>query len=344
MTIRTRLTLWYAGMLLASLLLMGAVLHHELIGEFREHQRLENARHKLVKIMVSYGVPTMLVLVVGGSVLAYRALRPIATLSAFAEQVHAGNLKERIPLTHRGDELDRLAQVFNGMLSRVEAGVASVREFTLHASHELKTPLTILSAEMELALSRPGLAEGEQARLVSQLEEVRRLARLVETLSILAKADAGLPIVAKEPFRLDELLRDTVAQARLLGDPIGVTIDVAECDRLVLNGDRAGLHQVLLDLLGNAVKHNQAGGWIRIGLRGEPAVMILTVENGAELLPPELPPRIFERFVRGPRATDGFGLGLSITKMIVEAHGGTVAFDQAKDGVVRFTVCLPRTS
>ena len=344
MKIRTRLTLWYAGMLLASLLLMGAVLHHELIGEFREHQRLESARRKLIEIMLYYGTPTAVVLVVVGSILAYRALRPIATLSGYAERVHAGNLKERIPLTHRGDEFDRLAEVFNGMLSRVEAGVASVREFTLHASHELKTPLTILSAEMELALSRSGLAEGEQTRLVSQLEEVRRLSRLVETLGMLAKADAGLPIVAMEPFRLDELLRDTVAQARLLGDRIGVTIEVAECDRLMLDGDRAGMHQVLLNLLGNAVKHNESHGWIRVGLRSEPSQMILTVENGAALLPPELPPRIFERFVRGPRSTDGFGLGLSISKMIVEAHGGTVTFHQGPHGVVRLTVCLPRTS
>lgn len=115
-------------------------------------------------------------LVLGGSWLIHRALRPVETLTAAAERVHAGHLTERIPRSGRGDELDRLAGVFNEMLARVEAGVASVRDFTLHASHELKTPLTILAIQAEAALAETTLTPDQRGLLESQLEEVRRLA------------------------------------------------------------------------------------------------------------------------------------------------------------------------
>jgi len=344
MTIRTRLTLWYAGMLLGSLLLMGGVLHYELVGEYERGNVPESPAKKIADILLSYGLPTVIVLILGGSWLIRRALRPVETLTATAERVHPGNLAERIPLTGRGDELDRLAGVFNAMLARVEAGIASVRDFTLHASHELKTPLTILSAETELALGDPTATDAERQRLASQFEEIRRLAALVDALGLLAKADAGLSVIAREPLRLDEMLRVAVADARILAVPHNITIELIRCDDASLNGDRAGLRQVLLNLLGNAVKHNQPEGWVRVELRANAEDFTLSVENTGSPIPSELLPRIFDRFVRGPGATEGAGLGLSITKTIVEAHGGAVTCINRAEGGAQFAVHLPRSA
>ncbi len=344
MTIRTRLTLWYAGMLLGSLLLMGGVLHYELVGEYERGNVPESPAKKITDILLFYGLPTVVVLILGGSWLVRRALRPVEALTATAERVHANNLAERIPRSGRGDELDRLAGVFNDMLARVEAGVASVRDFTLHASHELKTPLTILSAEAELALNDPAASAHERERLSSQLDEIRRLAALVDALSLLAKVDAGLPIIAREPLRFDEILRSAADDARLLATPRGIAITLARCDDAPLNGDRARLRQALLNLLENAVKHNHHGGWVNIKLRARPDHFDLSVENTGAVMPPDLLPRIFDRFVRGSSTHEGAGLGLSIAKTILEAHGGSITCVNPPEGGAQFSVNLPRSA
>lgn len=342
MTIRNRLTLWYGGMLFCSLLLMGGVLHHELVGEYEDGHAPESPAVKIADILTFYGVPTFVVLILGGAWLIRRALRPVETLVATAERVHAGNLTERISGSGQGDELDRLADVFNTMLGRIDAGVASVRDFTLRASHELKTPLAILSAESELALGDPGTSAGERERLTSQLEEIRRLAALVDALSMVAKADVGLPVITREPVHFDQLLRTAVDEARTLASLQGITIELNRCDGTLIQGDRSGLRQVLLNLLGNAVKHNQPGGWVHVALVSDQTNAELSIENTGKSIPQDLFPHIFNRFVRGTDAGDGVGLGLSIAKAIVDAHQGSVSCIPRDDGgaifIVRFSV------
>jgi two-component system, OmpR family, heavy metal sensor histidine kinase CusS len=341
MKIRTRLTLWYAGMLLGSLLLMGGVLHYELIGEYARGMPPESPSVKIADILMFYGVPTVIVLVLGGSWLMRRAMRPVETLAASAERVHAGNLAERIPLTGKGDELDRLADAFNAMLARVEAGTASVRDFAINASHELKTPLTILSAETELALGDPSIGAPERSRLLSQSEELHRLGRLVDALALAAKADAGMPVIARERLDFHELVRQAVDDTRVLGDPHGIIVELVRCDDAPLDGDPAGLRQVLLNLLDNAVKHNSPGGWVRVELRSAREDATLLIDNSGEAISAEIAPRLFQRFIRGPGPAAGSGLGLSIAKLIVEAHGGTIAYSAPEVGTVRFAVHLP---
>ncbi|HVU15451.1 MAG TPA: ATP-binding protein [Candidatus Didemnitutus sp.] len=341
MKIRTRLTLWYAGMLLGSLLLMGGVLHYELVGEYERGRPPESPSVKIADILFFYGLPTVVVLVLGGSWLMHRAMRPVEALTARAERVHAGNLSERIPRTGKGDELDRLAEVFNAMLARIEAGTASVRDFALHASHELKTPLTILSAEAELALNDPGTAGAERLRLTSQMEELRRLGRLVDALGLVAKADAGVPVVARERLDFGQLVRQATEDAQVLGNPSGIAVELVRCDGALLDGDPAALRQVLLNILDNAVKHNAAGGWVHVELRTNREEADLTVENSGAALPADLVPRLFERFVRGGGPAAGSGLGLSIAKIIVEAHGGVIDYSVPVTGTVRFAVRLP---
>ncbi len=343
MSIRTRLTLWYAGIVFGSLLLMGGVLYYELVVE-RAHSggvELEPPQEKIADVLVFYGVPTALVLVVGGSWLVRRALQPLMTLTAKAACVHAGNLAERIPRSGRGDEFDRLADAFNAMLGRVDTGLRSVRDFTLHAAHELKTPLTILSAQAETALAQPALAPAQREVWESQLEEVRRLAALVDALGLLAKADAGLPIIARQPARLDDLVRSATADAALVAASKAIRVAFAGSEAVWVDGDASRLRQLVLNLLDNAIKYNRPGGEVTVALRVEGGQAVLSVENSGESIPPELRARIFDRFVRGSSSKEGAGLGLSIAKTVVDAHGGTITAGERAGGGAVFTVRLP---
>lgn len=341
MTIRTRLTLWYAVVMFASLLFMGGVLHYELVGEFERGRPIESPREKIADIVLFYGIPTALILVMGGSWLIQRALRPIETLVSTAERVHAGNLGERIPLSGRGDEIERLTAIINAMLARIEAGVSSVRDFTLHASHELKTPITILTAETELALGRPDLPAVELDRLRSQFEELRRLGTLIDGLGLLAKAEAGIPVILRESLRLDELLRQVAEDVKTLAATKRITVEMAQCDAVVLNGDPDRLRQALLNLLENAVKHNRIDGSVRIALIASSAGPRLKIENTGQPIPAVLRSRIFEPFVRGSDRTEGAGLGLSIAKTIVVAHGGSISASDEQSGWTCFEVVFP---
>ena len=346
MTIRTRLTLGYVGMLLGSLLLMVGILHYELVGEYEERRPPEQPAVKIEDMLLFYGLPTMAVLLLGGGWLIRRALRPVESLAASAERIHAGNLTERMPTTGRGDELDRLAGAFNAMLGRLESGIASVREFSLRASHELKTPLTILGAETELALGDPEIGAKERERLLSQREELQRLGALVEGLGLLARADAGLPVIARGPLKLDELVRTAAENTRTLASPHRIRVELNRCDGVEIRADGAALRQVVLNLLDNAIKYNRPDGWVRIELRCDDTNATLTFENTGEVIPAALASRIFERFVRGQdrQGNDGAGLGLSIAKAITEAHGGTVSCEPRPEGGARFSVRLPRAS
>ncbi|MEO6995440.1 MAG: ATP-binding protein [Lacunisphaera sp.] len=338
MTIRTRLTLWYGGMLFCSLILMGGVLHYELISEIANGHAPETPAVKIEDVLVFYGLPTFIVLVIGGAWLIRRALYPVQILVETVERVHAGNLTERIPRLGHGDELDRLADVLNAMLGRIDAGIASVRDFTLRASHELKTPLTILSAEAELALGDSTISAVERARLTSQLEEIRRLANLVDGFGFLAKADAGLPIATQEVVYFDQMVRKAVEEWRILAAQREVAVQLVHCEDVCIHGSTSGLRQVLLNLLGNAVQHNYPGGWVRVALRAETSGVELSIENTGPQISDAILPRIFDRFVRGAETTDGTGLGLNITKTILDAHAAKITCDNCREGEVRFVV------
>jgi signal transduction histidine kinase len=355
MTIRMRLTLWYAGVMFVSLLLMGVLTyrtfapeqHGAILPPEEQRQEQEDASdlREVTYIIVWCGVPAALLAAAGGWWLMRKAFAPVAALTRAAERINERNLSEQLPRTGSGDELDRLTEVFNAMTARLNSSFTRIREFTLHASHELKTPLTILSGETETALRDESLAPAQRERAASQLEEFRRLAAIVDGLTLLAKADAGLVQLTFAPLRLDELVRDSFADAQILGQASGLHAELTACEPITVSGDAHRLRQLLLNLADNAAKHNQPGGSIRMALSRSNGTAELVIANTGAGISPENLPRVFDRFFRGDpshgTATDGCGLGLSIAQWIVSAHHGDIRIESVPSQLTTVTVRLP---
>ncbi len=357
MSIRTRLTLWYAGILFVSLLAMGGLSYYEFV--VKQHSILHAAQvanaiidedesedfGQSLKVLFWCGLPAMLFALAGGWWLTRKALKPVAALTQVVERITEDNLHQQLPKSGAGDELDRLTEVFNAMTARLNNSFARIREFTLHASHELKTPLTVLCGETEMALREGKISPAERERAVSQLDELRRLAHIVDGLTLLAKADSGQVALQLEPVSLDELVRDNFADGQILAEPQNIKVELVLCEEVSLRGDRHRLRQLLLNLADNAVKYNQPQGRVIMNLRRAGEFAELTIANTGAGIPPEILPRVFDRFFRGDAAhgnvIDGCGLGLSIAQWIVVAHGGTIQIASEPAKLTTVTVKLP---
>jgi signal transduction histidine kinase len=358
-SIRTRLTLWYAGIMFVSLLAMGILSYHAFAPEPRtagpsSSERLtadeadESDLGEIFRIIFWCGVPATLLALGGGWWMMRRSLAPVAALTRAAERVNEHNLGERLLRTGNGDELDRLTEVFNAMTERLNQSFARIREFTLHASHELKTPLTVMHGELETALQDPTLPAPQREQLESELDEVQRLAKIVDGLTLLTKADAGQIALAREPVRLDELVREACVDAQSLARPHNIKVSVTACEELTVTGDRHRLRQLLLNLTDNAIKYNERKGTVTLSLRRVDHEAEVAITNTGPSIPAEVLPRVFDPFFRADashnQAVEGCGLGLSIARWIVTAHGGTIQLTSEPNGLTTVTVRLPLAS
>lgn len=351
MRIRTRLTLWYAGIMFVSLLAMGILSYHAFAPEPRPAGRAsadeadENDLGEVFRIIFWCGVPATLLAVGGGWWMMRRALAPVTALTKAAARVNEHNLASPLPRSGNGDELDRLTEVFNAMTERLDLSFARIREFTLHASHELKTPLTVMHGELETALQDKSLNAVQREQLESELDEVQRLAKIVDGLTLLTKADAGQITLAREPVRLDELVREACADAQSLARPRVIQVSVAACEELTVTGDRHRLRQLLLNLTDNAIKYNVPKGTVTLSLRRTGQTAELAIANTGPGIPAEVLPRIFDPFFRGDsshsQAVEGCGLGLSIARWITTAHGGSIQITSEPDHLTTAAVRLP---
>ncbi len=342
MTIRTRLTVWYAVIFSGSLLAIGLVMYSELVVEARakiaQHQAAtldEDAGEDILQILLIYGGSAVVVGLLGGWWLTCRTFAPVAALTTAVEKIHEGNLAEKLPRSGNGDELDRLTEVFNAMTARLAGSFQRIREFTLHASHELKTPLTVLHGELETDLNQTTLPLAQREKLLSQLDEIQRLTKIVDGLTLLTKADAGQIELKFALVALGEIVRDVFEDAQILAKPSQVSVSLTACENISIHGEKHRLRQLLLNLADNAVKYNQPGGTVEFSLRRDGVDAELKITNTGKTIPPEVLPRVFERFFRGDPAhdstVDGCGLGLSIAQWIVRAHHGDILFESAEN-------------
>jgi signal transduction histidine kinase len=354
MTLRRKLAVRYSLIVALCLVLLAGLAHHEFVIEPRMRHDLhipelpETKWGEMAEVFF-YG---MIPLILGcGWWLMRRTLSPINSLAQGMQRIHADNLRTPLPRTANGDEIDRLTEVFNAMLGRLDKSIQQIREFTLHASHELKTPLTVMRGQLETALNEANHPEA-QARdwIPAQLEEVRRLARIVDTLTLLTQADAGLITLELRPVRLDQLVRECHDDTLILAEAFQVHAVLSECAEVTVCGDRDRLRQLLLNLADNAVKYNRIGGTVAISLRKSGATAELEVSNTGDGIPAELQSKIFDRFVRGNeaqgKAAEGCGLGLAICRWIVESHHGDIHIRTGpnKLTVARVTLPLPASN
>jgi heavy metal sensor kinase len=280
-----------------------------------------------------------------GLFLAGRTLGPIDRITRTAQAIGAGNLQGRLGLAPRADEVGRLAATFDGMLDRLERAFTQQRQFVADASHELRTPLAIIRSDLDILRRRPrSVAEHEEFERGLD-EEIGRLSALVEDLLTLARADSGQAELAREFVYLDALVATVAAGVSRLAEAKGVALEEClERDVAVL-GDPARLHQLALNLLGNAVRYTPDGGVVRVTVAAQAGAACLEVaDTGIGISPQDLP-RVFDRFYRADearnRAAGGAGLGLAIARWCAEAHGGSIAV-QSRPGVGSvFTVSLP---
>ncbi len=310
---------------------------------------LEETMHEVLLILLVTVPAGLLVSLAGGWFLAGRALRPVETITQAARRIAAGDLTQRLAGPVSSDEIGRLAATFNEMIARLEQSFRQVRQFSTDASHELRTPLTVLKGETELALRRPRSVEEYRAVLESSLEEIDRMARIVEELLFLSRADQGQITMAMAPVRLEAVLEEIHRQAEVLGQSNEVRVTLEKLEEATVLGDELRLRELLLNLVDNAVKYSHRGGTVGLALVREHATARVTVRDPGIGISEAEQARIFDRFYRTEAARahhrSGTGLGLAICQWIAEAHGGAIEVHSSPGQGSTFTVMLPvRTS
>ncbi len=307
------------------------------------------ATPRLLVAMLLSGPLILIASMIVGYVLAGRNIKPVDTIVDEIEAITDGrSLHRRVIEVRSTEELARLTTTLNAMLIRLERTFLSLRRFTADASHELKTPLTVLRAGVERAITHPSASPALMEVLEETLIEVNRMTEIVDSLLTLARVDEGRAPLHLEPTDFRELLAEISETASILGEQASVNVSMETPNKpLILPLDRARARQLLLNLLTNAVKYTPRGGHVSIKCVKNPeSVVVEVADTGIGIAAGDLP-HIFDRFWRADAARTrgqrpGAGLGLAICRWIAEAHGGSIAVQSRRGEGTTFTVTLPR--
>ena len=278
----------------------------------------------------------------GGYWVAGRALRPVRQITEAAARITAEDLHQRLPLPAARDEIRKLTNVLNDAFERLERSYLQAMRFASDASHQLKTPLTVMRAAIEALLADAGLRSEQCAVLNDLLDQTRRLSSLTEGLLLLARADAGGIQAQPDETDVIPILERCIEDAEVLGSNAGIRIEKDLPKRFNALADPGRTEQILLNLLENAVKYNRPGGVIRVALAERGNKVVITVSNTGVPIPPERMPWIFDRFARGDRdeSRAGHGLGLSIARELATAQLGDVRLVRSDAEATEFEILL----
>jgi heavy metal sensor kinase len=304
---------------------------HELLTIFRESALLLLAA-------------VMLAGLAGGAAITWSALRPLRELNRTVLAIlQTGSTTRRIDARDSGDPLDELGLLLNRLLDRIDALISAMRASLDNVAHDLRTPVTRLRAMAETALQHPRSVEQYRDALADCLEQSERIVTVLDALLDIAEAETGAMQLRIERFDLVPLLRAVVDLYEELAAAKQLALEVDASATLLTTADRGRLNQAITNLVDNAVKYTPPGGRVVIGAAASPEMVSITVNDTGPGIPPEELPRIWERLYRGDRSRSerGFGLGLSLVKAIVEAHGGRVSATSTPGDGARFTVDLP---
>lgn len=295
------------------------------------------------------GLSTFLIAPLGAYFVALRATRPIAEIIATTAHLQPSNLNERLPIRGTGDEIDQLSTTINGMLDRLASFITQNRDFVANAAHELRSPLAAIRASVEVGLNQSRTQEEYVHILTDVMEEIGRLAGLVNRLLILAEGDAGRLAPRDQTTRLDKVVRESVEMFEAVAELKGVRVSITELAPALVRGDETNLRQVARNLLDNAIKYNRSPGEVDVRLRvdAEQKCAVLIVKDTGIGIKREALPRVFERFYRVDKSRTreseqvGYGLGLSICQAVVEAIKGEISIESEPGKGSTFTVRFP---
>lgn len=289
-------------------------------------------QNALNKLRLAFFVLLPLVIVlssVAGFFLAALIVRPLKKIMANVRRITAENLKLSIKIPDTKDEIKELVDTFNAMLEKLDDAFSSQKQLIQDVSHELRTPLTIMRGEIDVALKKARTSKEYENTLKSCLEEISRLSLLVEDLLTLSRFDNRETIMDIKAIPLIHLIKDIVSDIQILADKKGISLKCSGPEEIIVKGDEHHLRRAFLNIIDNAVKYTGHNGMILI----EPARInnsthIKISDTGKGILPENIP-LIFDRFFRGDksRSTEGYGLGLSISKSIIEAHRGSLSIE-----------------
>jgi heavy metal sensor kinase len=300
--------------------------------------------HQAALRLIARGGGILMAGLIGGWWFVGRALRPIDDISAAAVKISAGDLSQRINVAEAESELGRLAGVLNSTFARLEAAFAQQQQFTADAAHELRTPISVVLAQTQTALQRERAANEYRETVEACQRSAQRMRRLIESLLELARLDAGQETLKRLRFNLAGAANDCIEQLKLVANQRNVKI-LTELTPVEITGDAERLAQVVNNLLVNAIQYNRSDGEVRVKLEAQSGLAVLTVTDTGPGISDEDLPHVFERFYRGDKSrtvSNGHaGLGLAISKAIVEAHGGTISVSSQPGTGTTFTVMLP---
>lgn len=303
---------------------------------------------RVLKLLLFAGPMALLASAIGGWLVASHAMKPVTTITDTASRITTRDLNDRIP-AKRGEFLEfaNLVSVLNGMMDRLEKGFTHAVRFSGDVSHELKTPLTIMQAELNSALKRcePGSEEEESLRVIQR--ESHRLKSITGSLMLLSQAESGRIDLKEAEFSLSDEIADLAEDAEILCEKEGLSLRTSIQENVKIRTDQVLLHQALLNLVSNAIKYNEPGGWIAIELEKHDIGREATfrISNTGPGIPPEDADHIFERFYRVNKArdrlVDGFGLGLNLSSEIFKLLGCDLELMEATEEMTLFQVKFP---
>jgi len=304
----------------------------------------------LARFRAVLGLVTLSIVVIalGGGLLATQsAMAPIRRLiDAVTRIIRTGRTDARVPLAGTGDAIDDLTALFNAMLDKIEGLVRAMHGALDNVSHDLRTPLTRLRGTAELALAGAPDAERFREALADCVEESDRVLVMLNTLMDISEAESGAMPLQREPVRLADVVERAVDLYHDTAEAKGVTLAIAPGEAVIVSGDRTRLEQAAANLIDNAVKYTPAGGRVDVEIARDGNRALLRVRDTGPGIPADELPRIWDRLFRGDtsRTERGLGLGLSLVKAIVEAHGGSVDVISEPGQGSTFTAALPNLS
>jgi len=302
-------------------------------------------------ITATIGAVISLLTPLGAYWLAGRATKPLAEIIRTAARLRPSDMRRRLPVRGTGDELDQLSQTINGLSDRIANYLDRHREFIANAAHELRSPLAAIQASVEVALNGDRSTDEYQELLMSTMEELSGLTKLVNQLLVLAENDAGMLEIPRIWLRLDQVVEKSVDMFQAVAEDRGIKLELAECPPAMLMGDVTRMRQVVNNLIDNSLKFTPDGGQVTVTLhhnREKDEFELRVADSGPGISADHLP-NVFERFYRPHQASPhsgarGSGLGLSICRSIVVAHGGRIEVESTSEQGTVFVVSLPATS